>query len=270
MRVLVAGCVAATLIWQGAFANPRLEDLSEVLRVKEVVAIMRDEGLRYGDSLNIDMLGGNGGQYFTDNVRRIYDADKMAGFLQAALDEGLNDHHIEAVLTFFDTDLGQQLLDLENAARVAISDPAVEEIARATYTDLSASGDQRLDRVAGFVAANDLIEQNVASALNSNYFFFRGFVDAGGDEMTESAILEEVWSQETELREDTKSWMYGFLLMAYRPVSDADLKKYVAFSRSAAGQALNTALFAGFDDMYQSISYALGQATAQGLDASDI
>ena len=83
--------------------------------------------------------------------------------------------------------------------------------------------------------------------------------------MTEEEILSEVWAQEEDTRSDTREWLYAFLLVAYRPLSDAVLDEYVALSASPEGRAMNRALFAGFNAMYDEISYGLGLAAAQQM-----
>ena len=64
--------------------------------------------------------------------------------------------------------------------------------------------------------------------------------------------------------------LFGFLLMAYRPLSDVEMADYNAFSRTGAGQALNAALFEGFEVMYRDISHALGLAAAQAMSFSEL
>jgi hypothetical protein len=58
--------------------------------------------------------------------------------------------------------------------------------------------------------------------------------------------------------------------MAYQPLNDADLEAYIEVSETRAGRVLNRALFAGFDDMYVSISRALGVAAARFMTGQDI
>ena len=88
--------------------------------------------------------------------------------------------------------------------------------------------------------------------------------------LDDRAILADVWSGEEETRADTESWLFGFLLMAYRPLSDVEMADYNAFSRTGAGQALNAALFEGFEVMYRDISHALGLAAAQAMSFSEL
>lgn len=246
------------------------EALARLLRVDEVVAVMRDEGMKYGDDLDAEMLAGTGGQYFANRVDRIYDADRMEASITQALDDGLNETDIAASMQFYEVPLGQQILSLENAARVAMADPDVDALAREAYREREGSDDARLAAITDFVEMNDLLERNVAAALSSSYQFYRGLVDGGSLEMGEDEIIADVWSEEEEVREDTEGWIYGFLLMAYRPLSDDELVAYNQFSETPAGQALNAALFDGFDKMYRDISYALGKSVAEAMESSDI
>ena len=120
------------------------------------------------------------------------------------------------------------------------------------------------------IEVNDLIDHNVAGALSSNYRFYSGLRDAGGKKMSEGQILDEVWQQEEDIRKETIVWMDAFLYMAYGPLTDAELQGYIDFSETAAGQALNRALFVGFDSLYDLIYYEIGQAVAAELQATDL
>ena len=53
--------------------------------------------------------------------------------------------------------------------------------------------------------------------------------------------------------------------MAYDPLAPDDLEAYAAFYRTEAGQALNQAMFSAFNQMFEEISYLLGQAVAQHM-----
>lgn len=265
-RLLLAVLILAV---SPAWAETPAEHLAKVSRITEVMAIMHDEGVRYGRDLDDDMLGGEGGAYFTQRIEEIHDPTAMETVMRQTLSQDMQADEIAATIRFFDTELGQRILTLENAGRVALSDPQVDDIARGTYERLKGSDDTRLAAVSRFIQTNDLIERNVASALASNYQFYRG-LQAGSDGHRGFDILSEVWSQEPAVRQDTETWLHGFLLMAYRPLQADELDAYIAFSGSPAGQALNAALFNGFERMYRSISYQLGLAVARAMAARDI
>ena len=264
----------SVLIWLVSapftMASPEADNLVKVLRLNEIIDVMRDEGIQFSQDLNDDMLGGTGGQFWTESISRLYDTKRMVTVLRMALAKAMKPEQIAATTAYFETEQGQRILTLETSARAAMFSPDVEDFARANYQDIADSDDLRLAVVTRFIAANDLLEMNVAGAMTANYQFYRGLVDGGSMTLSEDEMLADVWDQEGEIRDDTKSWLYGFLLMAYRPLSDAELEAYLEFSASDAGKSLNLALFAGFDEMYNSISYELGRTVARAMKSSDL
>jgi len=246
------------------------EALARILRLEELATALHEEGLDHGRSLDAEMLTGKGGTYWAGEVAELYDADRIAGAIRAALTEELAADQIAASAAFFETPLGQEILALEIAARVSMRDADVEAAARATYDALKGTGDARLALVSRFVEVNDLVERNVAGAMSASVQFLLGLSDGGASGLDDSAILAQVWGEEGATREETENWLFGYLLMAYRPLSDDDLAAYIAFSESPAGHALNAALFSGFDVLYRGISYELGLRLAAAMKSSDI
>ena len=253
-----------------AQAQATVADLAQTLKLDEVAALMRDEGLSYAGDLERDMLPGGGGALFHNQVQQLYDVRVMVGQVTTALERDMRADLRESAIAFFKTEDGQSILSFENAARAAMAQEEIEEIARAAYTELKGSDDARLATITRFVEVNDLIERNVAGALSSNFQFYQGLADGGAYPLSEDGIAADVWAQEPEIRADTESWLFAYLLLAYQPLSTEQLDRYLAFSSSDAGQALNAALFAGFDRMYRDISYGLGQAAAIAMQGSDL
>ncbi|MEX0280499.1 MAG: hypothetical protein AB3N13_04820 [Arenibacterium sp.] len=244
--------------------------LSEALLLPEVVDLLKEEGLRYGESLDEDVLTGTGGPYFAGQVARIYDTGNMLETLENMLAQGMDREDLSKSTAFFASESGQRILRLEVSARRAMGDPAVDEIAELAWRAAETDGDARFNAILDFIAVNDLDDRNVAGALSSNYQFFRGLVKGGSHKMSDDEMLSEVWSQEENIRAETATWLKSFLFMAYSPLSDDEMDAYLAYSDSDAGQALNAALFDGFDEMYRTIYFALGLAVAEALQASEL
>lgn len=248
--------------------------LLDALGLSETVAVMRKEGLSYGGELAEDMLPGGVGASWTQAVERIYDTDRMeetvrVSFARAWAEEG---QELDDIATFFASDQGQEVVRLEISARDAMTEPGVEETARAAFREQEDSGrdDTRIAQITRFIEANDLINANVVGAMNSSYEFYAGLVDGGAFEMTEDEILRVVWDSEPDSRIETREWLFAYMMMAYRPLDEAALRDYVDLAASDAGQALNRALFAGFDEMYAEISYALGLSLARQMTAQEL
>lgn len=250
-------------------------EVAQTLRVGETIAVMQEEGIAYGKDLEAELFPGAGGARWDGVVALIYDRATMEQRFLASLTErlGTNAEELAAINDFFASERGQRILDLEIEARRALLDETVEEAAQVAVQEMQADDDPRFRLLERFAEANDLIEENVSGALNANLAFYRGMSDGGafrGAEMTEEEMLSEVWSQEAEIRAETVSWLYPYLMLAYEPLSDEDMEAYIAFSESAAGATMNTALFGAYDELFGTISHDLGRAAAEMLSGQDI
>lgn len=248
--------------------------LADALDITGLLEVMHQEGVAYGTELEDGMFPGRGGPSWAAAVERIYSnpawADEFRGGFAAALDDRAADK--DAILAFLISDVGHRAIGLEISARRALLDKAVEEASKLKLAELRDAKDARLAAIMEFVLVNDLIEANVMGGLNANLAFYKGLNAAGAFEtaMSEAEMLEDVWSQEPALRAETEDWLLSFLVLAYAPLSDADLADYTAFSRSEPGQDLNAALFAGFDRVFVKISSALGGAAAVFAAGEDL
>ncbi len=270
--ILVAAFLCA-LPLRAAWADPAA--LLTTLRVPEMIAVMQDEGIAYGDELEEQLFPGAGGARWDAAVARVYDEPALLERFQSAFAARMaaDPQAMDQIAGFFGTDRGQQILRLEIEARRALLDEALEEAAAVSVDDMRARDDPRLALLERFAAANDLIEQNVSASLNANFAFYQGMSDGGAFDsakMTEAQMLAEVWAQEPDIRAETESWLYPFMALAYKPLSDADMEDYLAFSESEAGRAMNAAMFATFDEVFREIARDLGRAAAEMLSGRDI
>jgi len=268
----------AAIFWLFAFApaqaqiSENLDRLSLALGLPQVIVVMQQEGVDYADELADSMFPGRGGDAWRQTVADIYNLDRMNELALGGFGEGLDEADITALTDFFESDIGVEIITLEISARRALMDEAVDEDNKANTASMIAGGHPRIALIKQFIEVNDLLEINVVGALNSNFAFYTGLVDGGAydEPITEERILTDVYEQEPEIRVDTSEWLYGFLTLAYSPLSDADLRAYIAFSETDAGQALNTALFTGFDELFDAISHDLGLAAARIMASEEL
>ncbi|MBK8441457.1 MAG: DUF2059 domain-containing protein [Rhodobacter sp.] len=252
----------------------RVAALSDTLQMGAVIEVMIAEGKDYGAAIEAQMFPGQGGTRWVGMVDAIYDAEELRRLFDDALQEALSGdpEAIAAAEAFFGSARGQEILKLEIEARRALLDKAVEEAAQVEADRMQAERDPRMRLLRDLVEAGDLVEMNVAGALSANLAFFQGMAEVGGlgTEMTEEDMMTEVWSQESSMRAETMAWLFPYLALAYQPLSDEDLKAYVAFGETPEGQRLNTALFAGFDRMFRHVSFQLGRSAALVMQGNDI
>ncbi len=269
-RGLMAFVVSVGCAGMAAAQDAAIEDLSEALRLSETVAIMREEGLVYGRDLGTEMLPEGDSDGWQAVVSKIHDADKMQALVEAGFAAALEGEDVAAMVAFFTSDRGQEIVGLELAARRAFLDDAMEVAAMDRMERLRKQRAPILDRIEGIVADSDLIERNVTGALNTQLAFYQGLIDGGAFEMSQDDILTDVWGQEETVRRESRDWLNAFLLMAYDPLSPEDLEAYAEFYSSPVGAALNTAVFAAFDRMYEEISYLLGRSIAQRMQSEKL
>lgn len=269
MRRLVA-TLMIVLLAMPAWAGARHTVLMDVLKIRELSVILHDEGLQFGTTLNTEWLDGQGGAGWSQQVAAIYAHERISEGIRAGLEPALDGEILEDAITFFASELGQKIITLENSARRAMSDEAVEAQAREQYVSRKGSADARLVQINRMIDAGDLINRNVTSALNSNYQFLRALVDGNVYMMSEEELLQDVLSERDSITEDTTIWLGAFLSLAYSPLTLEEVTAYADFAETPAGKALNNGFFAGFDPLYEDISYALGRAMALNMTAEEL
>ncbi|MEL6509188.1 MAG: hypothetical protein AAFQ32_05325 [Pseudomonadota bacterium] len=263
MTRLIQIVFAVMLLLPGA-ARADTDALYDAMGLDRIVDVMRAEGLVYGAEMATDFLNGMGGPDWDRAVDDIYDTNKMTATLKTAFDDAMGDTDTAPLIAFFNSEVGSEIVALEISAREALLDDAVDEASRTQLEAALADDDPRLTLIRSYIDANDLVESNVVGALNSNYAFYSGLVDGGAFpfDMTEDQIIRDVWEQEQEIRAETEEWIQSYLLMAYQPLSDAQIESYITLSKTPEGAALNRALFESFNTMFTEISRALGLAAS--------
>lgn len=248
------------------------ERLFDALGMPEIIAIMAEEGDGHGDGIAESLFPGRNGDGWEGVVAAIYDAERMEDVARTRFAAELGGRDLAPLLDFFESERGQRIVELEISARRAFLDEEIEDAAEDAVADLATTEPGRYALLERFIEANDLVGSNVMGAMNSNYAFYLGLADGGAFDgsLTEAEILADVWAQEAEIRNDTEGWVYAYLGLAYEPLADEDIEAYIALSETPRGRALNGALFAAFDEMYNGISRALGQAAARFMSSEDI
>ena len=248
--------------------------LSEVMQLDALFDVLREEGVSHGDTLEADMMPSGGGADWSATVARIYDLAELKARFTAVLEAELasDPEALSTILAFFGTDLGQRIVGLEIEARRAFLDTAAEEAAKVAADDAAAARDPKVGLIRRMIEACDLLEMNVAGALSGNLAFMTGMAETGvyGAGMPQDQILSDIWAQEEQIRSDTSTWLYSYLGLAYAPLTEEELRDYVAFWESPAGQRLNAALFTAFDVVFRQVSADLGRATGRAMQGRDI
>ncbi len=277
--MIIRGLVAFLIISFSAGASladrkADLDELVELMQFAGTVEIIRIEGQGYGEVIAEDMLSGISAESWNATVADIYDPEWMLELVRQGFDAELSQTDLAPLLKYFRSDAGREVIRLELTARRAFADADVEAAAKQRLEVLTAEQAPILQQVQALIDDSDLVNLNVAGTLNSSLMFFTGFYEGLGPEIggdvTEAQMLSDVWAQEEETRADAVSWLNSYMVMAYQPLPPEQLEEYAAFFRSKEGRDLNRAIFAGFDRMFEEISYKLGLAVASYMSSEPL
>ncbi|WP_242650491.1 DUF2059 domain-containing protein [Cognatiyoonia koreensis] len=271
IALFTAVAVGGTLSAQDSEAD-KIGKLYDVLALADLLSIMREEGLAYGEDIGTDLFMGDPGPDWDKAVSTIYNLDRMEAEVKIAFATDLADDDIDSMIAFFDSDLGRTIINLEVSAREALLDETVEEASKEAAALALADEDPRMELIKTYADVNNIVEANVVGAMNANFAFYIGLMDGGAfpQALSEEEILADVWSQEPDIRTNTTEWVYSFLYLAYQPLADEDIQAYIDFSETEAGRDINNALFSAFDGMFEDISKNLGRASSRFMTRQEL
>ncbi|WP_157935854.1 hypothetical protein [Paracoccus zhejiangensis] len=241
--------------------------LWQALRLDEMLVVMQDEALNQGDEM-AEMLFEHGSDAgWRKRVSAIHDPRRLSGLLHTAVTKALAEEPAgltQTALDFLETPLGRQVVELELQARRAIIDQDTEDGAIAAFQHALDVEAPRLTTINRLIEGADLLEPTIAAALNEALAFSKGFGAEGGFQMpmTDAEMLEETWAQEPDIRAMIEEWLPAYLMLAYSPLSDEDLARYVDFGTSEAGKGLWSAVNGAYEQVYTAISREMGAAAA--------
>jgi hypothetical protein len=244
------------------------------MQLDDLFIVLREEGLAYGADLEADMFPSGGGHGWNQAVAEIYDTPRLRANFNQQLRAGLasDPKAMAEIVDFFGSDLGRRIVALEIGARRAMLDETSEDAARVAADKGRATRDPRFRQIDRFIEVSDLIEMNVAGSLSGTLAYLTGLNEAGvnGEILPAEDIIRQVWDQEAQIRDDTGNWLQSYLGLAYAPLTEAEMDRYIAFWETPAGQRLNAVLFTAFNQVFSGVSRSLGHAAGQAMLGQDI
>ncbi|WP_347916772.1 hypothetical protein [Paracoccus marcusii] len=232
-----------------------------------LMPILQEEAVTEAARMEGEGLIAGGGLPWARVVARIHDTPRMEALFRAGVRDAaarMDPQLVDRALAFHGSGLGQRVIRLEGSARRALLEDGVEDQARADFARALRNGDPRAEQIVQLIDGADLIAPNVAGGLNAAIAFSRGYAEGGGFDMApdQQQLMADAWAQRDQIEAEATVWLQGFLMLAYGPLSDAELADYARHAASAEGQALSQLLFAGFDRVFGQTSYDMGMAAA--------
>lgn len=277
-RALVVAALWAASPAAAQHAPADLRALGDALQMDQTLTIMQREAVLNAQDLGPDLFGGSSPREWDAAITALFDPALARTEFDKALVTGaanLTPDQMAEVLAFFQSPFGSRVIALELSSREALLDKQLEMAAQETWAQIQdnplPAPTRRTQMLRDFVIAHDLIEANIAAALNGNLAFYKGLAQSGAlGDLSADDMLADVWAAEPDVRAEMEEWLYPFLAMAYAPLSDAELQSYIDFARTDAGRALTGALFSAFDALGATQSFGMGLAAGQLMTGQDI
>lgn len=251
MRPLI---YAFAFIWSAtaALANPDTERLLDAIGLPDLIAVFAIEGQEAGAAIDDGFLNGQGGAVWDETVRRLYDPQRLEQEMRAGVVAELDGDMAAQALMFFDSDLGQKIVELEVQARRAMLDPALEARAKSASSANS-------NAITRFLEARNLVVRNTDVGVSSQTAFFAGLTATSPSQ----DALPDPEARRDTIRTESEAWLRGYYALAQSPLSEDEVAIYTAFWETDVGKALDDALFSAFANSYETLSFALGQAAGR-------
>lgn len=252
-----------------------VDRLWQVLDLGAIMTVLRDEAVAEATRMEAEGLIEGSGPPWPVTVARIHATARLETGFRAGVAGAIgrvDPAMLDRALRFHASDLGRRVVALEVSARRAMLEDGVDGDARAAFDRADAQGLPRAAQIRDLIARGDLIAPNVAGGLNAAIAFSRGFAEGGGFDMppTPQQMMADAWAQRDQIEAEATAWLQGFLMLAYAPLSDAELAIYADHAASAEGKALSQLLFAGFDHAFGQVSRDMGLAAALRLQGQQL
>ncbi|WP_294621484.1 DUF2059 domain-containing protein [uncultured Roseovarius sp.] len=177
------------------------------------------------------MLGMQASDFGSDWERvalDVFDTDEMRDVALDILSQTLSDEDLAHAAGFYASDLGQRLVEVENASHMIEDDSAKREDGEERVADMMRAGDDRLQVLKGLNAAVDQSGNAVRAIQEVQVRFLMaashaGVLDRSIDEQSLRALLKE---GEDELRIELKAGALAGAAYTYADISTEDLKAY--------------------------------------------
>ena len=272
MRLLIV----FVCLWCGVAFAARAQtevynQLYEALHLNDIVDIIRAEGIEEANTtagIYLKSRGQTG--TFSADIDNLYDFTNLSTLILDGISSRLTEKDAEVALVFYSGVLGKNIAELEASARLAISDKAVEFMAIETAKSASSKDSKRIEMLKKNMEELELVEHNMKGAFASQYGFLTTLSRAGDIKLSQDQILSMLSGSEEDLRKDVSDWIMGYSYMAYKTLIDDELELYFDFLMSPSGKALNSVLFAVFNDLSVQTASALGELIALSREARDL
>lgn len=242
--------------------------LLELMRFDQLAEVSREEGISGNASVLEDFGLTSNEAFWLEELDVIFDEGKTEEMFRTSFAKAYNQRSIVDAIAFLGSEAWMRAYDLQIDTSLLLTDPALEEAAVIHYWEHIENNSPRVPLIEDLVASTDLVEQNIAGAMNAMLAFNRGMTFVSSDlGYPDEEMIALLYASETELRLEISEWLHAYYLVAYLPLTEADISQQIEFWTSQAGQDISAAMMLSYDVVHNDQSFAVGRALAEILNS---
>ncbi len=203
------------------------------------------------------------GQQWTTLVEEVFDTDEMHGMAFEILRETLEPDILMHAVEFYASDLGQRLVEVENASHMKDDDALKYESGEAIVAGLVQIGSPRLGELKRLNAAVGSEDASIHAIQEVQVRFLMAAATAGVIElrMDEADLRENLKRQEGEMRRDMQRNGLAGSAYTYQAFSDDEISAYADALEHPAMQKvyalMNAVQFEIMADRYEAMALGM-------------
>ena len=229
--------------WGETDKEALIQELWELSGLQKQVAQLDDLTIAgLNEQYQAGRIPGEVYEYLVPLLKEAYQADRIKRRLLVRFNKGLDPACIEAVLSWLQSPLGRKITKLEEAATTPEGVRQMAMYAAMIQTEPPPQARVRLvERLDEAIKATDLLLDMATITVNEtmNGVFAAMPQHLDMDPLTMSRLLK---THREEMRKQFQKSVRTTFLYAYQPLSDKELKQYIAFAESEHGMRYHKVL----------------------------
>lgn len=208
-------------------------------------------------------------KHILTEIRRLigvsYRSDVISQVVLKQIQNHVSQDDLKSVLQWLDSPLGKKCVELENAASTPEALKEIDEFARQLEKSLPAP--ERLRLLQEFDTAAKVTEAAIEISWNTQLAVALAIALAtpSEHEVTIPEVRKELEAGRAQLEASVRADILVTLLYTYRSLTNAELVKYITFSKLEASGRFNDAVIAGIKAAMMDCSNKWGNAVAEAI-----
>lgn len=208
----------------------------------------------------------------TERVMRAIDgafaAERLRADIKGLLSQSLQAQHLQTVEAWYESDLGRRIAQLDREAGARTDMAAVMQEGATQLQSMPQARRAQLEQMIEVVQGAELL---AGLAVNTALAVQLGAqsVQPGAPGPSAEALREQLQLQRPRLVETFRRVMLASTAAAYATLDDAELARYLAFLRSAAGRHVTDLSMKAFEAALLRASNDLGRSLPGTLDKAN-